>query len=123
MFILPIAVFSIFSTLYATGSFIWSLLSKIPEQIAKYEAVGFNLGLPHISIHWFAINLGTAFWVASVAVIITLCILWLSLSVANGKGRLSKEVFYYLTIYVFIVPLWLAKATYSTIARQSISWK
>ncbi|MDB5194143.1 MAG: hypothetical protein JWN50_157, partial [Parcubacteria group bacterium] len=42
---------------------------------------------------------------------------------SNGKVRLSKDVFYYLTIYVFIVPLWLGKALYNTVLGKSISWR
>ncbi|MHB1330533.1 MAG: glycosyltransferase family 2 protein [Minisyncoccota bacterium] len=126
LFILPIATFSIFSTLYATGSLVWNLISKVPEQIAKYEAVGFNFGMPHFSsfsFNWFSLNLSMAFWVTAATLSLTFVILYLSLKLTEGKARFSKDVFYYLTLYIFIVPLWLAKATYSTILRKNISWK
>lgn len=126
MFIMPIATFSIFSTLYAALNFIWSVINKIPVQIAKYQAVGFNFGVPHLShfsIDWFTLNTGMVFWISSTTVALTFFILFLALRMTNGKARLSMDVFYYLTLYVFIVPLWLAKATYSTIARKDITWK
>lgn len=123
MFILPIATFSIFSTLYAAGNLLWSTFGKIGEQITKYEAVGFNFGAPSLSIDLFSLNLGIIFWVTSAVIALTLVILYLSLHLTNGKVRFGKDVFYYLAIYMFIVPFWLAKATYSTILGKSISWK
>ncbi|HRH25745.1 MAG TPA: glycosyltransferase [Parcubacteria group bacterium] len=124
MFVLPIATFSIFTTLYAAGNLLWSIASKIPEHLAKYEAVGFNLGMPNFSkINWFAFDLNTSFWITVTTLSLTFVILYLSLRVANGKARMGRDVFYYLTLYAFIVPLWLAKATYSTITQKKISWK
>ncbi|MBX4195637.1 glycosyltransferase family 2 protein [Candidatus Parcubacteria bacterium] len=123
MFILPMATISIFSTLYAAGNLIWSLLGKIPEQMAKYEAVGFNFGAPHFAFNWFSMNTGMTFWITMMTILLTFVILFLSLTLANGKAKLGKDVFYYLTLYIFIVPLWLGKAVYSTIARKDITWK
>ncbi len=124
MFVLPIATFSIFTTLYAAGNLLWSIGSKIPEHYAKYQAVGFNLGMPNFSgINWFAFDLNTSFWITVTTLSLTFVILFISLQVANGKAKFGRDVFYYLTLYAFIVPLWLAKATYSTITRKNISWK
>lgn len=124
MFVLPIATFSIFTTLYAAGNLLWSIGSKIPEHLAKYEAVGFNFGMPNFSnVNWFAFDLNTSFWITVTTLSLTFVILYLSLKVANGKVKMGRDVFYYLTLYGFIVPLWLAKATYSTITQKKISWK
>lgn len=126
MFILPIATFSIFSTLFAAGSLVWSLVSKVPEQMAKYEAVGFNLGMPqfsNLSFDLLSFNLSMVFWITGATISLTFVILYLSLKLTEGRAKFGKDVFYYLTLYVFIVPLWLAKATYSTILRKNISWK
>lgn len=123
VFILPMATFSIFSTLFAAGNFVWSMFMKIPDQVVKYQAVGFQLGAPHFSFNWFSMNTGVMFWVTTTILLLTFAILFISLKVADGKARINKDVFYYLTLYIFIVPLWLAKATYSTIVRKDISWK
>jgi peptidoglycan-N-acetylglucosamine deacetylase len=126
MFILPMATFSIFTTLYATGSMLWSIFNKASDQVARYEAIGFNLGMPSLafdSINWFAFNAGTFFWLTVVTLALMFVIIFLALKLADGKFKFGKDLVYYLTLYVFIVPLWLAKATYSTIARQNIRWK
>ena len=60
---------------------------------------------------------------ALIVTILTLTLLALSLSVSDGKIRVGKDVIYYLTIYIFIVPIWLAKATYSTFLGNKITWR
>ncbi|MBX4198687.1 glycosyltransferase [Candidatus Parcubacteria bacterium] len=123
VYILPMATFSIFSTLYAAGNFVWSMVAKIPDQMLKYQAVGFNPHVPSFSINWFAMDTGTMFWLASTAVALSLVLLFFSLKISEGRVRLGKDVFYYLALYIFLPPLWLAKATYSTLMRKQISWK
>src|SRR6185312_3617990 len=124
-FVLPIATFSVFSTLIAAGTFIWSLLSKIPLAIARYEAVGLTFSRPHFSfvLDWFSFNTSLTTWVTLITIFMTLTLLGISLKLANGKFRPGRDVFYYLVIYVFIVPLWLAKATYATLARRPVTWR
>lgn len=121
IFILPMATFSVFSTLYATGNLLGSLASKVGSQITKYQAVGLRFSLPHFG--WFGFNTGMMFWITLATVVLSMAILYLSLKLANGRFKFGKEIVYYLAIYMFIVPLWLAKATYSTIVRKQISWK
>jgi cellulose synthase/poly-beta-1,6-N-acetylglucosamine synthase-like glycosyltransferase len=124
-FVLPIATFSVFSTIFAAGNFVWGLLAKIPEAVARYQAVGYPFSWPHFSLafDWFSFNTGMVSWVAMMTLVLTLVLLGLSLTMANGKFRPGKDVLYYLVIYIFIVPLWLTKAVYATVARKSVSWR
>ena len=121
MFILPIATSSIFSTLYIVGRAIWSNLSGFFDTLVKFQTVGFHWG--SLSFDWFFINTGVVPFLTLSAIIMTLVILYLSIKLAEGKVKLTKGVFYYLALYIFIVPLWLAKAVFSTIFRKQISWK
>ncbi|MBX4189390.1 glycosyltransferase family 2 protein [Candidatus Parcubacteria bacterium] len=125
IFVLPIATFSVFSTLYAAGNALWSIFSKIPDALTRYQAVGFawNFNAPHFSVDWFTFNTGITAMITYTTIILSLTLLYLALALAEGKVRLKKDVLYYLTIYILIVPLWLAKATYSTLARKPITWR
>lgn len=123
VFILPIATFSIFSTLYAAGSFIWNLFAKIPDHIAKYQAVGMNFGVPHFSINWFAFDTGMSLWLTMATLGLSILLLILAMKTAEGKFKFGKDIVYYLTLYIFIVPLWLARATYSTLLRKQLAWR
>lgn len=121
MFILPIATLSIFSTLYAAGSFVWTLGSKITQGITRYQAVGFST--PKLSFNWFFFDTNVILLVAVCAIIINLTLLLLSNRMAKEKKIVSKELFYYITIYMFIVPFWLARATYNTAFSKKSSWR
>lgn len=124
MFILPIATFSIFAIIYTSFMFLISLIDKTAIQISKFNAVGFDFSLPSLSsINWFAFDTNSLFWVSAAVIALTLPILFLALKLSDGKAKFEKGIFYYFFVYIFIVPLWLTKAAYSTIVGQNISWK
>ena len=123
MFILPIATLSIFSTLYAAGSFLWALGLTITRSISKYQAVGFSMHAPKLSFNWFFFDTNVILLVALCAILINLTLLILSNRMAREKKIIGKELFYYMTIYMFIVPFWLARATYNTAFSKKSSWR
>lgn len=121
MFILPIATSSIFSTLYIISRAIWNNLSGLFDTLVKFQTVGFHWR--SLSFDWFFINTGVVPFLTLSAIIMTLVILYLSIKLAEGKVKLTRGIFFYLALYIFIVPLWLTKAVFSTIFRKQISWK
>lgn len=123
MFILPIATSSIFSTLYIVGSTLWNNLSGALDALVKFQTVGFSWQSTIPSFDWFFINTGVTPFLTVMALSLTLVILFLSIKMAEGKVKLTRGVFYYLILYIFIVPLWLTKALFSTIFRSPINWR
>lgn len=123
MFILPIASFSMFSTLYAAGNFIWAICNKAIESISRIQTVGFGLRVPSLSFDWFFVNTNITSVIGFITIVFTLILLFLALRMANGKFRINKELAYYLCIYIFIVPIWLAKAVYSTLFGKKVTWR
>lgn len=125
IFVLPIATFSIFTTLYSASRVLYSIFAKIADALTKYQAVGLadTFHAPHVSLSWFYLNTSIGSILATCAIVLSLTILSLSIYLSEGKLKMSRGLFYYLTIYAFIVPLWLAKATYSTLTRTSITWR
>ena len=121
IFILPIATSSIFSTLYIAGRAIWSNLSRALDALTRFKTVGFDWQFP--SFDWFFINTGVVSFLVFSAVILTFVILYLSIRLADGQFKLTRGVFYYLMLYIFIVPLWLAKALFNTIFKRQINWR
>lgn len=121
LFILPIATSSIFSILYIAGRALWNNLSSAFDALVKFQTVGFTWKSP--TFDWFFINTGIVPFLTLSTIILTLVILYLSIKLAEGKFRLTKGIFYYLTIYIFIVPLWLTKAVFSTIFKKQINWR
>ncbi len=121
MFILPIATSSIFSTLYIAGRVLWNNFFNISDALVRFQIVGFNWESP--TFDWFFINTSIVSFLTLSAIMLTLVILYLAIKLADGRFRFSRGIFYYLLIYIFIVPLWLTKAVFSTIFRRQINWK
>src|SRR3989344_474324 len=122
LFILPIATSSIFSTLYIATNALQNNISKAFDMMTKFRTVGFNWNFS-LSFDWFFINTGVIPFLTLSAVILTFVILYLSIRLAEGRFRFTRGIFYYLVLYVLIVPLWLTKAVFSTIFKRQISWR
>lgn len=124
MFILPIATITIFLGIIAAANALKGISAQASTYLAKYQAVGIHLGIPHsFSINWFAFNFNGVFWLVSAVTVIAFSIMLLSLKMTNGSARVTRGVVYYVSLFIFIVPIWLTSATYSTIVRKRISWK
>jgi len=123
VFILPIATTSIFSSLYLFSNMLWHSLTNIYDFSVKLQAVGFNWNISFPSFDWYFLNTSAISFLTLTTLILTLVILYLSLRLADGKFKLTRGVFYYLLLYVLIVPLWLSKAVFSTIFRRTVSWR
>src|SRR3990167_4373094 len=122
IFILPIATSSIFSTLFIFSNTIWNNLNGAIDALVKFQTIGFHWKSSLPSFDWFFINTGVLPILATGVVMLTLIILYLSIKMAEGKVRFSRGIFYYLALYIFIVPLWLTKAVFNTIFRRQINW-
>jgi len=123
MFVLPFGVFSMFTNLYSIGNLVWHGVAKLGEQYVKIQAVGFGIGRPSFNFDWFYWNTGTTSLLATLTILISLYLLGLSLQVSEGKTRLSKGLVYYLSLYMFIAPLWLSKSIFNTLARKKVTWR
>lgn len=123
MFILPIATFSIFSAIFMVSSVLWGWAEKISNTFTRFQAIGFNAELSFPPFDWYFINTGVLSFIIAIAVSLTLFILYLSLKLADGKFKLHKGIIYYLSLYTFMVPLWLLKALFDTVFKRKISWR
>ena len=120
-FILPIATISIFTVLYTVGNVVWNSLVRVFDMLIRYRTVGMSWEFP--SFDWYFLNTNVTAILALSAIMFTFVILYLSIKMADGKAKFSKGVFYYLVLYLFLVPLWLTKAIFSTIFKRQISWR
>ncbi|MDB5254523.1 MAG: hypothetical protein JWL80_589 [Parcubacteria group bacterium] len=123
MFILPIATLSVFNTLYAAVMFVWGIGIKSAHAFTKYQVVGFSAHAPSLNFNWFYWNTSVLICVALVAVAINITLLLLSAGIAKEEKFIGKELLYYLTLYIFLPPFWLAKSTYNTVFSKKISWR
>jgi biofilm PGA synthesis N-glycosyltransferase PgaC len=124
LYILPMATLSVFTGLYFFSMFLWNIGLKAHEAFVRYSAVGFDFNLSRLlSFDWFFFDTGSAVFITAIALSFTLLILVLSRRLSEGRVRPSLELLYFLTLYAFIVPLWLSRSLWNTVMRRNISWR
>ena len=123
MFIMPIATLSLFTSFIMVGNMLWGWGNKIAQVVNRLRAVGFSGEFSLPSFDWFFINTGVLSFILLIAVGLTLYILFLSLRLAEGKFKFHRGIIYYLFMYAFMAPLWLAKALFDTAFRRKVSWR
>jgi poly-beta-1,6-N-acetyl-D-glucosamine synthase len=122
-FVLPIATLSVFTTMYAASRLIWGATKTVWKSYELHAATNWSLHAPKLNFDWFYWNTSLSAVLGTIAVIFALGMLLLALRTAEGKTRIGKDLVYYLSIYMFIVPLWMGKALYNTIFGRSITWR
>jgi cellulose synthase/poly-beta-1,6-N-acetylglucosamine synthase-like glycosyltransferase len=124
LFILPIGTLSIFSTLYAAGNFVVATVKRLIKYVQIHNATGWGMHFSyHFSFDWFFLNTGVIAIITALTIILSISLLFVGLNLAKDKVRPSLDMLYYLTIYIFIVPLWLAGAVYNSVFSRRISWR
>lgn len=122
-FVLPIAIISIFSVLYATSTLIYYIGMRIRDMIVRFQAVGFYIKMPTLHLDWFFLNTSILACLVIVALFINIGLLIMSARMAKEERLVGRALFYYVAMYAFLVPTWIAKATYSTVFSKKISWR
>lgn len=124
MYILPMATVSIFSALYFFSTLLWNFGLKAYEYVIKIQTVGFSWDVQNIfNFDWFFFNTNSPVFIAAIIAILSTAILILSRIMTEGKFRFSIDLVYFLTLYAFIVPLWLSRAVYNTAFSKKITWR
>ena len=123
MFIMPIAILSLFTAFILVSRVVYSVGNSALNHFTRFQAVGFNWKLSFPSFDWYFINTGVLPLVVITALSLTIFILYLSFKLADGKFKFSRGIFYYLFLYAFMVPLWLSKALFDTVFRRKVSWR
>jgi biofilm PGA synthesis N-glycosyltransferase PgaC len=121
LFILPMAIVSIFTALYFTGAFIVNAATKGYEQIEQIQAAGFSFSWP--SFDFYFLNINPIMIVTAAILAGTITILFISRKMTEGRIRVGRDILYFLAIYAFIAPLWLSKALFSTVFARKITWR
>ncbi|MBX4200229.1 glycosyltransferase family 2 protein [Candidatus Parcubacteria bacterium] len=122
IFILPVATVSIFSTIFAAGNLVWGIGDKILKTFSKYKAINWSFHLPSFHFDWYFWNTGSVMFLGGTALLLSVIILFYAYKIAY-KTRPGREVVYYFLLYMFIVPIWLSGAVYSSIFSRNITWK
>ncbi len=124
IFILPMASLSIISGIYILTSIVINFLKSLMTEITKIQAIGFNFKFPEFSsLSIFSINTEIIAMLSFATFLGTLTLLYLSRKMEEGRFKFGMDLIYFLTLYTFIAPIWLARAVFKALTGAKISWR
>ncbi|MEX0919452.1 MAG: glycosyltransferase [Parcubacteria group bacterium] len=122
-FILPVALVSIFSSIYIVGNALVNVMGRVSDTFIRFRAVGFGSGFQMPSFDWYFLNTGVLPIITITAISLSIFIIYLAVSLSDGRFKMSRGILYYLVVYGFIVPLWLIRALFDTAFRRKVTWR
>jgi cellulose synthase/poly-beta-1,6-N-acetylglucosamine synthase-like glycosyltransferase len=123
MLVLPMAIFSVISVLYVSSVSIISMLQKLATWFVRIQTVGIDWSLHMPNFEWFYINTELIAFVSAVVGLGSFLIIAASRKMSEGKFNIGLDLIYYLTLYMFIAPLWIGKAAWNAIFSVKTTWR
>lgn len=120
LMILPITLISIFSAIYFMALFSVSMASKIAEHYVRLQVVG--LSAPSFTLDWFFFNTQSILWITFAVVAGAYLAIVLGKRLAGDDTFLSRDILFYIVLYGFLAPWWLAKALVNAALSRQGNW-
>ncbi len=123
MLMLPMASISIVSVLFVASTSVINLVRALVSEFIKIKTVGFDFNLHTITPDWFYINTEMIAIISIVTTLGTITMILISKKMSEGKIVLGMDLIYFLALYMFIAPLWIAKSAYNALFSVKTSWR
>ncbi len=123
MLILPMACISIISVLYVSGVSIYNLIKSLINYIERIQVVGINPNFKIPTFDLFYINTELIAIISLVVAIGSITMILASKKMAEGKLNIGMDLIYYLSLYMFIAPMWIVKAVFNTVLGVKGTWR
>lgn len=119
--ILPVASFSIFSSIYVVFSLIASWAQSIWQKIEEIRTVGLRLEWPNFEL--FFVDTNVIFFLSLTAFLGTLTLIFFSRKLSEGHIRPGLDMVFFFALYSLLAPLWMLRAIYNAVFAKSVSWR
>jgi hypothetical protein len=93
------------------------------EQIVRIQTVGINPSFKLPSLDLFYINTELIALVSLVVAIGSITMILASKKMSEGKINIGMDLIYYLSLYMFIAPLWIGKAAWNAVFSIKTTWR
>jgi cellulose synthase/poly-beta-1,6-N-acetylglucosamine synthase-like glycosyltransferase len=123
MLILPMASLSIVSVLFVSIVSILNIISNLLNTITKIQTVGFDWSFNIMNFDLFYVNTQVIALVGVVVSLGSILMILMSKKMSEGKLEIGMDLVYYLTLYIFIAPLWYGKALFNALFGVKTSWR
>lgn len=121
MFVLPMAALSIVSMVFISIVTVFTVIKKLIDQYIIFKTVGMNLHWPSFDLFYLNTQVLTLLGIATAIATITFVVI--SKKMSEGKLDLGMDLIYYLSLYMFIAPLWILKATFNALFKVKTTWR
>lgn len=121
MLILPMACISIVSVLFVSSVSIYSIIDGLVNWIVRVQIVGINFNMPNFEL--FYVNTELIALVGVVVATGSILMILMSKRMSENKFDLGLDLIYYLSLYMFIAPLWIGKAAWNAIFSVKTTWR
>lgn len=123
MFVLPMAVISIMSVLFISSISIFSIIRSAVNQYVIFQTVGFNPHWPTWNFDLFYVNTQIITLLGLATAVGTITFVVISKKMSEGKLDLGMDLIYYLSLYMFIAPIWIIKASWNALFKVNTKWR
>ncbi len=123
LIILPMASISVFSVISVAGISVYHFATALWNEYIKIRTVGFSFHFTGFSFDWFSVNTQLVAIIGILAFIGTITMVLTSRKMSDGKLTFGMDLIYFLTLYMFIAPVWIAKAAYNALFSIKASWR
>jgi hypothetical protein len=123
MFVLPMAVVSILSVLFISSVSILSVIRSAVNQYVIFRTVGFNPHWPTWNFDLFYVNTQIITLLGLATAVGTITFVVISKKMSEGKLDLGMDLIYYLSLYMFIAPIWIIKASWNALFKVNTKWR
>lgn len=123
LFVLPTGALAIITALYFVGYSLVYLANQVIAKIVEVGVVGVA-GSFHAAREWswFYLDTSAALFVIMIILPLTLFLVMYGKRLAEDKV-LTLDNFYYLFLYGFLAPVWLAKAVFNAVTSRKNVWR
>lgn len=123
LIILPMAALSVTSVLFISTVSVINIIASLLNTFVRVRTVGFNFGFNIGNFDLFYVNTQMMTLLGFVVSLGTIFMIITSKRMSEGKLDIGMDVVYYLTLYVFIAPLWYGKALFNAIFGVKTTWR
>jgi cellulose synthase/poly-beta-1,6-N-acetylglucosamine synthase-like glycosyltransferase len=122
LLVLPFGLIAFAAGLYMTGYVLWNALSSVGTHIMELSTTHIPLQIPTIHADWFYLDTSMLTFLVVAVLCLTFTAILLGQRIAQTK--LSPAAFlWYFTLFGFVAPLWLARATWGALRAQESTWR
>jgi hypothetical protein len=124
IFILPMASFSIVSILFVSTISVVNIIKALVNEYVKISTIGFNFSWSSFNFDWFYVNTEIIALIGVIVALGTITMILASKRMSeNGKLDIGMDLIYYLSLYMFIAPIWIGKALWNAVFQVKTNWR